>query len=315
MSGNLLSGAANLIGSVASLFGTTQNSSGTSSGKASSQSVATSSTTAVESGQTINSADPAVIAMGKLLAQTALNNAANPGAATSDIVSGLFQSAKDSFASIFGQQGQSGLYNSSTEGVEQNAAYARATADAASAVLGYQTQEQGIAQGEIANLLTATATQSTNETQTNNTTQTQNTKQQQNSQNQETTTKSDGSVVCTWMRCNGYLDSRRYCIVTRHFQRTYSIYGVAAYQFWGRLFVAELERDQTSKWSNFILTLFTCRTEYVCACEGYSLAKKEFQGWLAKKIVYAFCFPVGISLFVAVMFAKMLAPRNLKVSV
>lgn len=326
--GSLLGGAASLITSVASLFGTSGSSNTTSNSNAtqSSNQTAKSTTNATQSSsglqsitniidtltnsKTVNSADPEVIATLKGLVNSALGNSTGGGA--SSVVSGIFQQAKDSFASVFGQQGASGLYNSSTAGVLASDAQARATADAASAVLGYQTQEQGIANSGLQELLQATATSSTagssttnqqqSTSQTNKTSATSTTDQANESNtaaHQAGTSSTDqssgfGSVICTWMTRNGYLDHKRHRYVSVHFLKTYSKYAIAAYRDMAAPCVKELERDINSRLSKTIMWMIWNRTEYVCAEMGMIGPQKTLKGLLCKKLVYCCCLPRGL---------------------
>ena len=326
--GSLLGGTGSLISSVGSLFPTTTNSS--SSGTASSSSSANSSTTATgvttgsQSGQsnttteneTVNSADPGVIAALKTLVEQANGFADNAGKYTNGVVTDLFQQAKDAFAGTLGTQAGSGLYNSATTQVLGSAAEARATADAASAVLGFQTQEQGIADNGLAQLLQATATSTskggsqTNYTSnaTQDTTQTSNTQQSgktnQSEQSQSTSTTGKDSVVCTWMYAHGKLPARKFAISHRHYDSKYSELAKDAYLFWGNKFVRVLKSDINSVFSRAIISLFRARTDYICAKFNAEGCKKTWYGLFSFCFIHAICIPVGLLLLPSYLINK-----------
>jgi hypothetical protein len=329
MPGTALSGAGSLISAVGNLFGSS--SSGqtgtTSSSRTSAQ--ATSATTATQQGNTtttgqsstVNSADPAVIALMKQLAGTALNNSDNALEQTQGLIAGLFQNAKDSFASVFGNQGAAGIYDSSSTEVQENATMARTTADAAQAVLNYQTTEQGIGSSALQDLLQATSTSSvnTNQVQSTDTTQTQDT-----AQSQLTNTKSAGttqtnqnsgkaSVVCTYMYKHGMTPKDQYQVVSKHFIFHYTKWARFAYLYWGYKLVKIIEQNPTSSFSRFILWLFANRTEYICAQQGLNGTKKTWKGLLAKTLIYYYCAPLGFYVFFKDVFNYILAPEYKKV--
>ncbi|CAN5950694.1 unnamed protein product, partial [Sphagnum jensenii] len=248
---------ASLITSVASLFGSTQTTTGNSSGTARTSNVGTAtSLTQANQGtttsqnltgnqlttnqsQTINTADAQGIATLRQLINSALTNSSNTDQ-TNSLVAGIFQSAKDAFASTYGTQASSGLYNSATTGVLASDAEARATADAASAVLTYQTNEQQIANQGLQQLLAATGISTSSgtsdtasqqqQTGVSNTTATTNTVQgstqiansKQATTQQTTQVTSPGSIICTWMINNDMMGTRTYYRVSKQFYRDYS---------------------------------------------------------------------------------------------
>jgi len=330
--GSILGGTGSLINSISSLFGSTTTTTGSSSGTAQSKTsgTATSNTQAFQDTQssqnttglstttnnstTINTADAQGIATLRQLINSALVNSTNTDQ-TNSLVAGIFQSAKDAFASTFGTQAASGLYNSSTTGVLASDAEARATADAASAVLGYQTQEQQIANQGLQQLLAVTGISSTSGTSVtqqsqdttgtstseavSNTQQTNATVQNQKEAQQSTSTtqQSKGTLICTWMINHGMMDTRVYCRISKQFYRDYSRFGRASYHFWAELLVKFLENNSKSWQSKIILYIFNERSNYVNACENKHDGKKKLTGFLCKKLVYCVCFPVGIFIY------------------
>lgn len=248
---------------------------------------------------TTNSADPDVIANLKQLAQTAINNSTD-ASKTTGLISGILQTAGDAMTSIFGNQKSSGLYSGASAQVQANDTNARATADAASAVLGYQTNEQTLASDALGKLLTATATQNVNSLSTQTSTtqgtqetsytgdvkseadaQTHSTSNGAQSQASQTTTQSTGSssasIVCTWMWRNGYLERADYrnSMIQFHKKGQYTRRG---YLIFALPLVVELDRDRTSIASRTIMWVFKNRTDFVCG-------RKSLAGGLAVGLV------------------------------
>ena len=278
----------------------------------------TGSQTTVNNNTVVNSSDPAVVAALKSLANEALSNSSNAAGNTSGVVSGIFQSALDSLSSVFGQQAQSGVYNSQSTGVQESNAAARATADAASAVLGYQTQQEGIASGALTSLLSALGTQTTQGTSTTTsnslstqisnllsetlnasvTQGTQTTQGTQDVQYQSTQKQQHGmSVVCTYMRSTGEMHYDNYIIIQDHYNNHYSDHGRKAYLFWAAPLVKQLRRHPKSKLSIFIKKLFSTRTDYVCnKLTGFPVLnnKEKRIGFISYWFVHIMCIPPGL---------------------
>jgi hypothetical protein len=235
----------------------------------------TTSTQSTSDTKTTNSADPDVIANLKSLAAQAMSNANDP-TKTQGLISGILQSAGDAMTSIFGAQKAAGGYAGGTSQVLTNDTNARATADAASAVLGYQTNEQTLASDALGKLLTATSTtdvlnntNSTSQTAADSIQNASTTTHSTSVANQDTatttssTSKSSSSIVCTWMTKNGYLDRRDYLESMRQFQLK-GEYTKRGYKLFAAPLVAELERDRNSWKSQAIRWVFSNRTNWVC---------------------------------------------------
>ena len=213
---------------------------------------------------------------------------------------------------IFGLQKQSGIYNSASAANQNNDIMSRAAADAATAVLGYQTSEQQLAESSLKELLAATATSSTtsgsNSQSTTNTSsdsltttqnqETANTVVNSNAAAQTTSTtqsksKSGMSVVCTWMVNNDKLSLRRYYIVSSDFNQK------NRFKKYGYLTIAQpmvqiLEADHTTRLAAAILWLFTNRTEYVCCEYGLKHTRKTWKGFVSVGVVAALSTPAGL---------------------
>jgi hypothetical protein len=267
------------------------------------------------SNSVINSSNPAVVAALEALVSTATTNANNATSNAAGVVSGLLQSAQDSFASVFGQQGASGVYNASSTQIQENNTIARTAADAASAVLGYQTQEQQIAASGLNQLLTALGTQTTlgsTKSNTDTTTLTSGNVDVTNlfsglsygktntSQNSSTDTHSNSNtastIVCTEMLTHGLMQRKEYVTVHAHYKEHYSDHGKKAYHFWGRRIVSKLRRDRTSKVSRFLLSLFSARTNFVCwRLTGVPplSGARIILGFLAYWFIHICCIPPG----------------------
>jgi hypothetical protein len=261
----------------------------------------TTNTDVQTSGSTINSADPGVIASLKALAQQAISNSNDPSK-TTGLISGILQTAGDAMTQIFGQQKQAGIFNSASAASQNNDILSRASAQAASAVLGYQTQEQTIGSDALKSLLSATATQTTKgDTLTNSTTTSKavsdasstasvaNFGSTAQESQQKSTSSTKMSIVCTWMFRNKLLGARRYATSVADFEKK-PWYIISGYLTFSRPLVAELERDSTSFFSRQILTIFSWRTEQVCAAHGLKGCKKSVRGWLARSLVASLCF-------------------------
>lgn len=104
---------------------------------------------------TNKSADPGTLAALLGIAQNASNNAQNPDI-TAQIVNNIFKQSAEAFAPTIGSAASTGLYNTSTLGLLSNDARARATAQAASSVLNFQTSQQQIANNALSSVLSAT---------------------------------------------------------------------------------------------------------------------------------------------------------------
>lgn len=139
-------------------------------------SAGTSNVSANNSSITSNAIDPATLASLTGIANTATNNANNPGPNTDALVHNILTQSAQAFAPVIAQQNSAGLYNTSTLSLLSSEAQARATAAASAAVLNYQTSQQQIAQSALTTIAGDTKTSATtgNTTQTGNTTNVQN---------------------------------------------------------------------------------------------------------------------------------------------
>lgn len=268
-----------------------------------------------------NSTDPGVVAMLRSLAQSAINNSTDPSK-TTGILSGIIQQAGDAMTSIFGAVRNSGLYNSASGLSQTNDVLSRAGADAASAILGYQTGQQNIADTALnqlggflssitttdnsstsgksvtsgfTNTTSATAQATGSDTSTNTVQelgthvvgQTINT-----SQSQQQSSQSKGmSVVCTWMHRNSLLSTRKYAIATDDLGRMPWYVRKGYFTFAGPL-VSILEKDHTNRISRAIISLFTARTNQICALrDKRGGCKKSLYGAFARLVIASLCFP------------------------
>jgi hypothetical protein len=135
------------------LLGSGKTTGGTSSASSSDQNQTQVSTTQ-------KNADPGTLAALLGIASNASANAQNPDI-TNQIVQNIFRQSAEAFAPTLGTAASTGLYNTSTLGLLSNDARARATAQAASSVLNFQTSQQQIASGALTNVLNATGSSTT----------------------------------------------------------------------------------------------------------------------------------------------------------
>ena len=235
-------------------------------------------------GKVTNSADPEVIASLKSLVGQEEKNATDPNA-TANLVAGIFQNAKDAFASVFGQGGAAGVYNSATTQQLGADASARATADAASAVLTYQTNEQQLAGSQLGSLLSATATQSSDTTATGQ--QTTDTTQWSHSQNAGSSGKSLGSVICSRMWSLGKIGMKDFALVHQHFDRSYPDWAKVGYQITVWPLFKEISRNPESVISRAGMRLFAARINYIIGKD------RSWKGFLATKFIFLACCPAA----------------------
>lgn len=273
--GSALQGATALAGYV--LGNNTSTTSNTNGVTGNQQSVTTNVTD-----QQVSSASPIALDMLQKIAQLAINNSQDP-TKTQGLIQGILQQAGDAMTTIFGKAAQSGVYNSSATNTQTNDVLSRATADAATAVLGYQTSQEQIAANAANNLASATAIKtdtastavhSESATQTASTTQSK--------------SKSGMSVVCTWMHNNNMLSTKRYYLVTKDFLAK-PWYHQAGYHIVAHYFLKALNKNSKSFLSKFLISLFYARTEYVCALHNLQGAKKTWKGKLALGFVWSIC--------------------------
>ncbi len=269
---------------------------------------------------TQNVANPQYLNQLQNLASQAISNSNDP-TKTTGLITGILQTAGDTIGGIFGTQQQSGMYNSASAATQVGNTEARAAADAASAVLGYQTSEQSIAQGALGTLIQATMGTATNSgsnttvasnqatntnTQNDVTSATNNTQTDSsialsqgnsvNTTNQlgtQSSSTSPNTIVCTWMMKHRRMTRRAHAAVHAEYikEKQWKIDG---YLTAAALLVKELERDHTSLFSRFILWTFHHRTEYVCALKGETWAKKTVSGWTCRTLVAIFCTPTSL---------------------
>lgn len=143
------------------LLGSGRTTGGTASSSASSSDQTQTSTTQ-------KNADPGTLAALLGIAGNAANNAQNPDI-TNQIVQNIFRQSAEAFAPTVGTAASTGLYNTSTLGLLSDDARARAVAQSAQAVLGFQTSQQQIASGALTSVLGATGSTTTTTDLTNNT--------------------------------------------------------------------------------------------------------------------------------------------------
>lgn len=135
------------------LLGTGKTSAGNNTSSSSDQSSDQTSTTQ-------KNADPGTLAALLGIAQNASDKAQNSDI-TNQIVQNIFQQSAQAFAPTAGAAASTGLYNTSTLGLLSDNARAQATAQAASAVLNFQTSQQQIAQNSLTSVLNATGSSTT----------------------------------------------------------------------------------------------------------------------------------------------------------
>jgi hypothetical protein len=258
---------------------------------------------------TQNFADPTVIAALKQFASTAISNSTDPNK-TQGLLQGILQTAGDAMTSVFGQQSQSGIYNSSATRSQNDNILARASAMASQAILGYQTTEQGLAKDALSQLATSTAgTTSTqtsrSETDTSNivdVNQIVNTATHQAATTQvagETSGastsnvkgKSGMSVVCTWMYQRDLLDWKEYYICSDALARK-PWYHARGYQTIGGPMVSYLNAFDTNNFgSRLILSTFRARSSYICSKLGYKKYSPTLKGFLATALIASLTYP------------------------
>ena len=239
-------------------------------------------------GESVSSADPAILAMMKSLAGTAIDNANNAGKIDNGIISSFLKQATDAMTQVFGQQNQSGIYSGATAQVINNDTMARASADAVAAINTYQTGQQGVATNALQDLLTATATQTSTGSASGQTSS-------DSTSNTKSTSKTKASLICTWMFKNGLLPREQYIAVTRDFKKRGWKVQTAYVQFATPL-VIELNRDRTSLLSRATLALFTSRTQWVCARAGVAGLEMKISGQLARAAVWSLVLPFYLRL-------------------
>lgn len=303
-----LAGAA--VGIIGSLLG--QQSSGTSDTTTSVNSTNTANSSVTESNSsstksfTQAGADPGVIAMLKQLASTALSNSEDPSK-TTGLLTGILQQAGDAIGSIFGKQSQAGIYNSSSTNIQNNDILSRAGADAAQAILGYQTTEQGVANTALSQLLQATATSTVQtDAQTSGSSQTTGTStvKSQNTGTVANQQSSGMSIVCTWMFKRGLLDRQEYLISTMDFGKKpiHHIYGYIAAIL---PIMWLLKKYPNSYFAKIIVKLFQARTEYICSMYYLKGCEKKVSGFLARLLIASWCFPVAFIFYFLFLYGKL----------
>jgi hypothetical protein len=264
-----------------------------------------------------NTTDPGVVASMKSLAQAAITNSTNP-AATQGLMTSFIQNATDAMTAVFGTAQQAGVYNSSSANVQNNDILSRATADAAQAVLNYQTSEQGIADttlNQLGQLLSGNTT-------TTNTAS--NTSSDVNQQTASTTDENDSattsvnevgsstskqaassssntgmSVICTWMYENNRMQMRDYIFSFDYDFKRLSILRASSYVYGAKPLVRHLEKTRGTSWfSLLIMWLMTQRTKYVLSFFPHLRYKRTWKGRFASWIVTSFVFVAGVILLV-----------------
>lgn len=275
---------------------TDSNTSGSASTTVSETDDTSNSSTTNSNSTTTNSADPAVIASLKQLASTAMSNSTDP-TQTQNLLTGILQQAGDAMTSIFGTQNQAGIYNSSAAASQTNDILSRAGADAAQAILGYQTTEQGVADTALNQAASATATQTTNASSTTNSNTSATDTATTNASSQSTTTgssstSSGSSVVCTWMFQHKMLGAKKYYVVSQDLMNK-TWYVQKGYLMFAAPLVSILERDHTTKLSRAIISIFSARTEHVCALRGLRGCKKSWYGRIARFAIATACVPTS----------------------
>jgi len=269
----------------------TNSSSNSSSSVISNVNTTSSDNTTTSSDTTVsNSADPAVIAMLKQLANTAIANSTDQSK-TQGLLTGILQQAGDAMKVVFGNQAQAGVYNSSAATSQNNDIYSRAAADAASAILGYQTQQEQIASGIGNSLLAATATQETkNNTVSNQTfssaasTDTQSNAQATATQSSKSSTS--GSIICTWMYQTGKLSLYKYAKAGKQFNAL-PWYMQEGYRAVARPVLEYIKANPNSRVARGVLNLFGARTSYVCG-------NRSIKNFGAKALIATICTPTSI---------------------
>lgn len=285
-----------------------------------------------------NSADPGVISSLKNLASQAISNSNDPDK-TTGLLKGILQTAGDAMSAIFGQQKQTGLYNSSATQSQNNDILSRAAADASQAILGYRTGQQQLADTALNQLLAATSTQQTTGnvstqsiTQGNTFSDTEtadNTATRQHNQastqvqgasttdqfakyDQKTNTSSSTgmSIVCTWMFQNKLLSPRKYYVSTEDLCRK-PWYIQKGYLVAAAPLVSILKMSHTMRLSRGIISIFSARTEQVCASRGLRDCKKSYYGWFARSLVASYCFlPCFCFLLVHLVYKALNLPKT-----
>ena len=338
-----LTGAASLI---STLFGTNNNQDTTGSSTTTADSSSSSSTTKAEisgsqnltdtlnsvvqsvlghnvtstssNSKTTSSFDPQTLALERDLAASATANYNGTGAISTDsVVGNIFRQAKDSFASVLGEGVNAGVYNDSTRTVLGNDTLARATGDAATAVLGFKQSQGSLAASILDSIAKGTAVTSTDTsgTTTEDSSQTTNTlshqimsavtnmfsasrednvtkshtAQQTNSQSNTSGSSGGVSVVCTELMLQGKISRRKWIISMRHFQG-YRKDGIEAYYVWAKPVVKYLRANPDGIWAKPITYFFQQRSNYiagehspmgyVCSCILWNLCAVTLYGYL-----------------------------------
>jgi len=313
-------------------------------GSSSSQNISQGGTTSNtnSSSQTVNSANPDVIATDLSLAQGEIANANGTGTInTNNLVNNIFTQALNAFAPVLGQATQSGVYNSASVASQATNAEALATGQAASAVLGFDTTEQQQAGGILGQLLTATSSSKTNSGSSTDTSNYQETTD--NSQNSQTTstltnqltdalqsmfsgsrtdnytnttqtqqqqqqTQSSGnsggaSIVCTELMKQGKLSKADWKISMRHFMK-YREDGRDAYYLWATPLVKELRSRPNSIFSSIICWIFNRRANYIA---GRNCTSGYIIAWLMWLLCAAIVYVRKLNKFLSCIFSWRIA--------
>lgn len=289
-------------------------SSATSSGTAVSDTTDTNSTTQSETDTTghttsltttQNTTDPGVVASLRDLAQTAITNSTDPSK-TTGILSGILQQAGDAMTSIFGTQKQAGIYDSSSANTQAGDILSRAGAQAASAILGYRTSQQQLADtvlNQLGGFLSGVTTN--NQTDSNQSIKAltnTNTHVQENAQTNavgntesqvfsktSSSSKTGMSVVCSWMYQKNMLTPRKYFVVTSDFEKK-AWYIRKGYLTLAAPLVSILNEDHTNWKGRAIISIFRARTEEICAIrDPKGDAKKSLYGKFARASIAIIC--------------------------
>jgi hypothetical protein len=197
---------------------------------------------------------------------------------------------------VFGNQSQAGIYNSASAATQNQNITARAAADAAQAILGYQTTEQGIADTatqQLGSLLSGTTTNTEVKNSDTATTAVQGSSSATIVGSSSSSQSSGLSVICTFMFRHHLLDKYRYRLVSHDLMMKPS-YEIKGYLTTVAPLVRMVERNHFSLPARMVCKLFAARTEYVCACYNAAGCKKKVAGRLALAIVWCACAPASL---------------------
>lgn len=257
--------------------------------------------------------DPEILQMLKDLATQAFSNS-NDSNKTKDLVGGIVQSAIDAVSGIFGKQQASGAYDNSSTTAQNDNIISRASADAAAAVLGYQSNQEQVANDVLGKAAAATSVQTVTKDEAASTDTTVNGTTDQNTTSQSVSSSKGGaSIICTYLNAIGIIPDRYYVITAREFKK-YPISAQRGYLMLAKYLLKHLKRRPTSVFSKIIVYLFVTRTMQMCAEQQVRNVKSSWQGKMSKWVIATAVFFPGLYCWIDAQVEKFCTKYGLKLS-